>query len=174
MARIIRSSTALALVVVAAVAAACAEARAPDYHPPTFTVTGKVQCQDCTKNWNAYAYNARPIPGSVVGITCLDDRGRAVYHGSDATDGQGVFNVEVPGKVNGCDLAPSRCLVRLAASGDAACSVFTDFNRGRAGETPARLTHVSPGKATYAVGPYYCTLPQCDVKASDDDDDVCQ
>lgn len=58
-----RGMPALALVV-AAVAVACAEARLPDYHPSTFTVTGKVQCQDCTKNWNAYAYNAKPIPGS--------------------------------------------------------------------------------------------------------------
>jgi hypothetical protein len=60
----------LALVAAAAVliaaASRAAEARGPDYryHPSTFTVTGKVQCQDCTKNWNAYAYNARPIPGS--------------------------------------------------------------------------------------------------------------
>jgi hypothetical protein len=63
----------LALVAAAAVliaaASRAAEARGPDYryHPSTFTVTGKVQCQDCTKNWNAYAYNARPIPGS---FTC--------------------------------------------------------------------------------------------------------
>ncbi|KAG2539591.1 hypothetical protein PVAP13_9NG465000 [Panicum virgatum] len=77
MARIIRSTRALALVAAAAVviAAAAAAARVPDYHPSTFTVTGTVQCQDCTKNWNAYAYNARPIPGSVVGITCVDGRG---------------------------------------------------------------------------------------------------
>lgn len=110
----------------------------------------------------------------MVGITCVDDRGRAVYHGSDATDGEGVFNIEVPSKANnGRDLAPSRCLVRLASSGDAGCAVFTDFNGGKTGQTPSRLTHVSPDKqATYAVGPYYCTLPRCDVK--DDDKDACQ
>lgn len=165
---------ALALVV-AAVAVACAEARLPDYHPSTFTVTGKVQCQDCTKNWNAYAYNAKPIPGSKVSITCRDDRSRVVYHGSDYTDGQGIFNIEVPSKAtNGCDLAPSRCLVRLASSGDAACAAFTDFNRGQTGQVPSRLTHASPTKVTYAVGPYYCTLRQCDddVKG-DDEDDAC-
>ncbi|OEL23347.1 hypothetical protein BAE44_0015632 [Dichanthelium oligosanthes] len=164
-----RSMPALALVVAIAAAAWCAEARVPDHHPSTFTVTGKVQCQDCSKNWNAYAYNGRAIPGSVVGITCVDDRGRVVYHGSDATDGQGVFNIEVPSKVNCGDLAPSRCLVRLASSGDAGCAVFTNFNSGKTGEKPSRLTHVSPDKATYAVGPYYCTLPRCDVK----DDDAC-
>lgn len=60
----IGSKLALALVVAIAAAAALADARVPDYHPSTFTVTGKVQCQDCTKNWNAYAYNAKPIPGS--------------------------------------------------------------------------------------------------------------
>ncbi|PUZ40283.1 hypothetical protein GQ55_9G411400 [Panicum hallii var. hallii] len=166
----IRSMRALALVAAAVViaAAARAAARVPDYHPSTFTVTGKVQCQDCTTNWNAYAYNARPIPGSVVGITCVDDRGRVVHHGSDATDGQGVFNIEVPSKVNGVDLAPSRCLVRLASSGDAGCAVFTDFNRGKTGQKPSRRTHFSPDKATYAVGPYYCTLQRCDVKGDDD------
>ncbi|TKV95124.1 hypothetical protein SEVIR_9G340300v4 [Setaria viridis] len=168
----IRGMPMLALLAAAVViaAAARAEARVPDYHPSTFTVTGQVQCQDCTKNWNAYAYNARPIPGSVVGITCVDDRGRVVYHGSDATDGQGVFNVEVPSKVNGCDLTASRCLVRLASSGDAGCAVPTNFNGGRAGEKPSRLTHFSPDRATYALGPYYYTLPRCDVK---DDDAAC-
>ncbi|KAF8728022.1 hypothetical protein HU200_018595 [Digitaria exilis] len=166
----IRSTLALALAVAIA-AASLADARLPDYHPSTFTVTGKVQCQDCTKNWNAYAYNAKPIPGSMVGITCADDRGRAVYHGSDATDGEGVFIIEVPSKVNDRDLAPSRCVVRLASSGDAGCAVLTDFNGGKTGQTPSRLTHVSPGKSTYAVGPYYCTLPRCDVK--DDDEAAC-
>ena len=183
---------ALALVV-AAVAVACAEARLPDYHPPTFTVTGEVQCQDCTKNWNAYAYNGKPIPGSFpvapfrapslpdrqinppcpragskVSITCRDNNNRVVYHGSDTTDGEGVFNIEVPRKAksNGRDIEASRCLVRLASSGDAGCAVFTDFNRGRTGQTPSRLTRASPNKETYAVGPYYCTLPQCD---KDDD-----
>ncbi|CAN6305967.1 unnamed protein product [Urochloa humidicola] len=170
---IIRSMPALALVAAAVVLAAAARAAAkvPDYHPSTFTVTGKVQCQDCTKNWNAYAYNARPIPGSVVGITCVDDRGRVVYHGSDAADGQGVFNIEVPSKAaNGGDIAAPRCLVRLASSGDAGCAVPTDFNGGGSGEKPSRLTHFSPDKATYAVGPYYYTLPRCDVK---DDGSAC-
>ena len=101
----------------------------------------------------------------MVGITCVDGRGRVVYHGSDATDGQGVFNIEVPSKAaSGADLAPSRCLVRLASSGDAGCAVLTDFNGGRTGQKPSRLTHSSPDRATYAVGPYYCTLPRCDVK----------
>ncbi|KAG0550352.1 hypothetical protein BDA96_01G330800 [Sorghum bicolor] len=162
----IRVMPALALLLV--VAAACAEAWRPDYyHPPTFTVTGKVQCQDCTKNWNAYAYNARPIPRSKVSITCRDKNSRVVYHGSDDTDVQGVFNIEVPKTAN---VEASRCLVRLASSGDAACAVFTDFNRGRTGQVPSRLTRASPTKETYAVGPYYCTLPQCDVEAKDDDD----
>ncbi|XP_066387439.1 uncharacterized protein [Miscanthus floridulus] len=166
----VRGMPALALVV-AAVAVACAEARLPDYHPPTFTVTGKVQCQDCTKNWNAYAYNAKPIPGSKVSITCRDTNNRVVHHSSDYTDGQGVFNIEVPRKAknNDRDIEASRCLVRLASSGDAACAVFTDFNRGKTGQIPSRLTHASPNKETYAVGPYYCTLRQCDVKVKDAD-----
>lgn len=93
-----------------------------------------------------------------------------MYHGSDATDVQGVFNIEVPSKArNGRDIEASRCTLRLASSGDAACAVFTDFNRGRTGQIPSRLTHASPNKETYAVGPYYCTLRQCDVKVKDDD-----
>nr|CAB3495339.1 unnamed protein product [Digitaria exilis] len=116
----IRSTLALALAVAIA-AASLADARLPDYHPSTFTVTGK-----------------------------------------------GVFIIEVPSKVNGRDLAPSRCIVRLASSGDAGCAVLTDFNGGKTGQTPSRLTHVSPGKSTYAVGPYYCTLPRCDVKEDDE------
>lgn len=104
-----------------------------------------------------------------MSITCRDDRRRVVYHGSDATDAQGVFNIEVPSKArNGRDIAPSRCLVRLASSGDAACAVFTDFNRGETGQVPSRVTHASPNRVTYAVGPYYYTLRQCDVKEYDD------
>lgn len=58
------SVRALALAV-AVVVAAVAEAKGPgyDYEVKKFTVTGTVLCQDCTKNWNAYAYNAKPIPG---------------------------------------------------------------------------------------------------------------
>jgi hypothetical protein len=88
-----RGMPALALVVVAAVAVACAEARLPDYHPSTFTVTGKVQCQDCTKNWNAYAYNAKPIPGSFPFLSlppCLA--------GSGAVDTRYIYSPDRPGR----------------------------------------------------------------------------
>lgn len=51
-----------ALVLVAA--ATCADA-GESYGASKFTVTGTVLCQDCTKNWNAYAYNAKPIAGTV-------------------------------------------------------------------------------------------------------------
>lgn len=51
------------LALVAALAVACAEASV-NYGESKFTVTGTVLCQDCTKNWNAYAYNGKPIAGS--------------------------------------------------------------------------------------------------------------
>jgi hypothetical protein len=58
--------TLLALVAVAAAAAAATRADAwHNYGAAKFTVTGSVLCQDCTKSWNAYAYNAKPIPGSL-------------------------------------------------------------------------------------------------------------
>lgn len=59
---------ALALVAALAMAAnTCAEA-GRDYGAgqSKFTITGTVLCQDCTKNWNAYACNAKPIPGTFL------------------------------------------------------------------------------------------------------------
>ncbi|KAK3157059.1 hypothetical protein QOZ80_2AG0115620 [Eleusine coracana subsp. coracana] len=169
----LRSRLALAMAIVVAAAAMRADARGPgyDYEVKKFTVKGTVLCQDCTKNWNAYAYNARPIPGSVVGVTCLDKRtGRTVYHGRDATDDKGVFNIEVPAEVRGgCRLEPTDCLVRIASSGDAGCAVLTNFNGGRTGEKPYRPVKIFPGEVTYAVGPYYATLPKCDVKGDGGD-----
>ncbi|BAF27127.1 pistil-specific extensin-like protein [Oryza sativa Japonica Group] len=158
--------TLLALVAVAAAAAAATRADAwHNYGAAKFTVTGSVLCQDCTKSWNAYAYNAKPIPGSMVGITCLDkETGRTVYHGTDKTDDKGMFNIEVPYTVGSAHLHPSACLVRLASSGDHGCAVFTNFNGGKTGERPCRPSHVYPGRVTYSAGPFYFTLSQCDVK----------
>ncbi|XP_006662569.1 uncharacterized protein LOC102709404 [Oryza brachyantha] len=159
----------LALVALAAAAAATCAAAWGNYGESKFTVTGSVLCQDCTKNWNAYAYNAKPVPGSSVGITCLDKKtGRTVYHATDRTDGKGVFNLEVPYAVGGADLDPSDCLVRLASSGDQGCAVFTDFNGGKTGERPSRPSRLGPGIVAYAAGPFYFTLAQCDLK-----DDSC-
>ncbi|CAM0956297.1 unnamed protein product [Alopecurus aequalis] len=152
------------LVALALVAAADAGGK---YGASKFRVTGTVRCQDCTKNWNTYAYNAKPIAGSVVAVTCLDKRtGRTVFHGRDATDEEGVFNVEVPYVVSSCHLDPSECLVRLVSSGDKSCAVFTNFNSGRTGEKPSRPYRSGPNEVVYQAGPYYTTLPQCDV---DDD-----
>uniref|UniRef100_A0A0D9XM40 Pollen Ole e 1 allergen and extensin family protein n=1 Tax=Leersia perrieri TaxID=77586 RepID=A0A0D9XM40_9ORYZ len=162
-----RSASMLALVVaVAAAAATCADAW-HNYGASKFTVTGSVLCQDCTKSWNAYAYNAKPIPESVVGITCLDkETGRTVYHSVDKTDGKGMFNLEVPYTIGKASLHPSSCLVRLASSGNQGCAVFTNFNGGKTGERPSRPSHVYPGKVTYAAGPFYFTLTQCDDKGA--------
>jgi hypothetical protein len=48
--------------------------------------------------------------------------------------------------------------------------VLTNFNGGRSGEKPSRPYRSCPGEVAYRAGPYYSTLPQCDV---DDDDKSC-
>ena len=107
----------------------------------------------------------------MVAVTCLDKHtGRTVFHGRDATDEEGVFNVEVPYVVSNCHLDPSECLVRVVSSGDAGCAVLTNFNLGRTGEKPSRPYRSGPTEAVYSAGPYYSTLPQCDVL---DDDKSC-
>uniref|UniRef100_A0ACD5TML8 Uncharacterized protein n=1 Tax=Avena sativa TaxID=4498 RepID=A0ACD5TML8_AVESA len=152
-------------------AAATPAAAGGNHGASKFRVTGTVLCQDCTKNWNAYAYNAKPIPGSLVAVTCLDKHtGRTVFYGKDATDEEGVFNVDVPYVVNTCHLDPSECLVRLVYSGDKGCAVLTNFNSGRTGERPFRPYRSCPTEVVYSAGPYYATLPQCDV---DDDEKSC-
>ena len=62
----LRSMRVLALVAAVVVAAAARADAWTRYDEKQFTVTGTVLCQDCTKNWNAYAYNAKPIPGSCL------------------------------------------------------------------------------------------------------------
>ncbi|EMS47447.1 hypothetical protein TRIUR3_04223 [Triticum urartu] len=162
-----RASMLAALVLVAA--ATCADA-GESYGASMFTVTGTVLCQDCTKNWNAYAYNAKPIAGSVVAVTCLDEHtGRTVIHRTDTTDEEGVFKVEVPYAHDGgsCRLDPAHCLVRLVRSGDKGCAVLTNFNGGTTGEKPYRPSRVSPTEVAYSAGPYYATFTQCDVDGDD-------
>ncbi|KAL6905294.1 hypothetical protein ACP4OV_002895 [Aristida adscensionis] len=169
-----RSVPVLALLVAVVAAAAAARAEASrHYGASKFAVTGTVLCQDCAKNWNAYAYNARPIPGSVVAVTCLAKRtGKMVYHGTDTTDSKGAFTIEVPYLVHGCELEATDCVVRLASSGDAACAVLTNFNGGKEGDKPSRCVQNGLGDVVvYAVGPYYAAPAQCDVKDKDDDDD---
>jgi hypothetical protein len=53
------------LLVALTLAAAAARADAGwSYGASKFRITGTVLCQDCTKNWNTYAYNAKPINGT--------------------------------------------------------------------------------------------------------------
>jgi hypothetical protein len=55
--------TASMLLLVALAVATRADAGG-NYGASKFTITGTVLCQDCTKNWNAYAYNAKPVAGT--------------------------------------------------------------------------------------------------------------
>jgi hypothetical protein len=53
------------LLVALTLAAAATRADAGwNYGASKFRITGTVLCQDCTKNWNTYAYNAKPIAGT--------------------------------------------------------------------------------------------------------------
>ncbi|CBI30197.3 unnamed protein product, partial [Vitis vinifera] len=54
-------------------------------------VGGKVLCQDCTKGWNEWVNGSNPIKGSRVSVTCMDDRRRVMYYGSDETDEAGKY-----------------------------------------------------------------------------------
>jgi hypothetical protein len=49
-----------------------------NYGASKFTITGTVLCQDCTKNWNAYAYNAKPVAGTFP-LTDTDPRRRRAH-----------------------------------------------------------------------------------------------
>ncbi|XP_020259457.1 uncharacterized protein LOC109835887 isoform X2 [Asparagus officinalis] len=117
--------------------------------PKFIHVGGKVMCQDCTQ-------------GSKVAVTCMDARKRVVYHVSDDTDEQGDFDVLVSKYVNGKEVNPERCAVRLVSSPDQACNVMTDFGNGRSGVKLYRPSHVYPGMVKYTVGPFFFTSPMCD------------
>jgi len=92
----------------------------------------------------------------------MDARKRVVYHVSDDTDERGEFDVPVSKYVNGKELKPEGCSVRLVSSPDQACSVMTNFGGGRSGVKLHRPSHVYPGMVKYTVGPFFFTSPMCD------------
>nr|XP_011468000.1 PREDICTED: proline-rich protein 3 [Fragaria vesca subsp. vesca] len=143
--------------------------------PKVIRVDGKVLCQDCTEGWNEWVHGARPIIGGKVSVTCLDERKRVVYYGSDLTDETGQFELTINKyTIHGKELQAKRCSVRLVSSPDATCNVLTDFAGGRSGVKLQRPSSVYRDLVKYTLGPFYYTTPMCEEpdthdKSTDDD-----
>ncbi|KAH7690796.1 hypothetical protein IHE45_02G074100 [Dioscorea alata] len=126
-------------------------------------IGGKVLCQDCTKDWNHWAYGATSLKGCKVSVTCMDERRRVVYHANDETDDQGEFQLLVNKYINGKELKHEKgCTVRLVSSPHPNCNIATDFGKGKSGAKLCSPSHVYPGLVKYTVGPFYFTSPMCD------------
>ncbi|KAI4319536.1 hypothetical protein MLD38_033122 [Melastoma candidum] len=125
-------------------------------------VGGEIHCQDCTKDWNHWTKGSTPIKGAKVSVTCMDERQRVVYYGSDMSDEAGRFNVIFGKYVHGKPVTDRLCKVRLVSSPDQACNVATDFAGGRSGVKLEHPTFVYREITKYTVGPLYYTPPMCE------------
>ncbi|KAK3406252.1 hypothetical protein EUGRSUZ_K02418 [Eucalyptus grandis] len=125
-------------------------------------VGGRVLCQDCTKGYDEWVKGGSPIKGAKVSLTCMDQRYRVIFYGSDDTDGTGQFNMIVDKYINGKQLNEKLCLVRLVSSPDPTCNVATDFAGGCRGVKLSRPRSVYREVIKYAVGPLYYTSPMCE------------
>ncbi|XP_028108487.1 pistil-specific extensin-like protein [Camellia sinensis] len=124
-------------------------------------VGGKVLCQDCSQGWNEWVHGAKPIMGCKVSITCMDERKRVTYYGSDETDEAGDYEMTLNKYINGGkELDPNKCSVRLASSPDPVCNIATDFAGGRSGVKLRRATVVY--RVKHVLSPFYYTTPMCD------------
>ncbi|KAG6538675.1 pistil-specific extensin-like protein [Zingiber officinale] len=126
-------------------------------------ISGKVLCQDCNQGWAEWI-DGKPIKGAKVAVTCMDCRGRVVYHGSDFTDEKGEFELKVVRqRAYGKAIEVEDCTVRLEdSSPDSTCNVRTDFGGGRSGVRPHDPSAFQSGLVKYTVGPFYFTPPDCD------------
>ncbi|XP_057982192.1 pistil-specific extensin-like protein [Malania oleifera] len=125
-------------------------------------VGGRVLCQDCTKSWNHWLHPSNPIQGSKVSITCMDERRRVTYYGSDETDKEGEFNMVIPKYVKGKEVKERGCKVRVVSSPDPACNIPTDFAGGRSGVNLGTPSIVYRHKIKHTMGPFYYTTPMCE------------
>ncbi|KFK38341.1 hypothetical protein AALP_AA3G101500 [Arabis alpina] len=97
-------------------------------------VTGKVLCQDCSLSYEQWISGSVPIKEAVVSVTCMDERRRVRYYGSDKTDERGQFDLIVNKTLyGGKDLKPQLCNVRLVSSPDQSCNIPTNFGDGQTG-----------------------------------------
>ncbi|KAJ8754046.1 hypothetical protein K2173_001944 [Erythroxylum novogranatense] len=125
-------------------------------------VGGKVMCQDCTKNYNAWINGDRPIKGCRVSLTCMDEGGRVIYYGSDETNEQGQFEMTLSKVLNGKELKEKLCSVRLVSSPNPTCNVLTDFAGGKSGVKLRGPSLVYRDLIKYVLAPFYFTSPICD------------
>lgn len=114
--------------------------------------------------------------GCKVSVTCLDDRSRVIYYGSDLTDEAGDFEMMINKYINGKMLNDKNCFLRLVSSPDPVCNIATDFAGGKTGVKLHRPTVVYRDIIKYVLGPFYYTTPMCDepdtATSSDDESDV--
>ncbi|CAN6809822.1 unnamed protein product [Brassica oleracea var. botrytis] len=126
-------------------------------------VAGKVMCQDCTRNYDKWINGSEPIKGAVVSITCMDERERVRYYGSDKTDERGQFDLIVDKVLyGGKNLKPKLCTVRLVSSPDKSCDIPTDFGNGQSGVKLVQPFMVFKDLVKFVVGPFYYTTPMCE------------
>lgn len=108
------------------------------------------------------------VAGCKVSITCMDERSRVVYYGSDMTDELGQFDIIVNKYINGKKLKTKLCWVRLVSSPHPTCNILTDFAGGRSGVKLSLPTLVYRDRTEYTLGPFYFTSPLCDEPDTDD------
>ena len=108
--------------------------------------------------------------GCKVSLTCLDERKRVMYYGSDTTDDEGEFDMSVSKYINGKELKEKLCSVRLVSSPDQTCNILTDFAGGKSGVKLRRPTHVYRDVVKYMLGPFFFTTPMCDQPHTTADD----
>uniref|UniRef100_M4ELY6 Uncharacterized protein n=1 Tax=Brassica campestris TaxID=3711 RepID=M4ELY6_BRACM len=100
---------------------------------------------------------------AVVSITCMDERERVRYYGSDKTDERGQFDLIVDKVLyGGKNLKPNLCNVRLVSPADQSCGIPTDFGNGQTGEKLVQPFMVFKNLVKFVVGPFYYTTPMCD------------
>ncbi|CAL1373036.1 unnamed protein product [Linum trigynum] len=134
-------------------------------------VSGKVLCQDCQKSYKDWISGERPIKGSTVSLTCMDDRKRVHHYDSDLTDERGEYEMVVSKYVNGKRLNEKQCWVRLVSSPDSDCNVLTDFAGGKSGVRLSQPTSAYRGTTKYDVGSFYYTHPRCERPEIGESDD---
>lgn len=100
--------------------------------------------------------------GCKVSVMCRDIRHRVVYYGSDLTDEAGVYEIIINKYVNGKEIDPKNCFVRLVSSPDPVCNIVTDFAGGKSGVKLHRPTEVYRDLVKYVLGTFYYTTPMCD------------
>ncbi|XP_072976423.1 non-classical arabinogalactan protein 30-like [Typha angustifolia] len=116
-------------------------------------VEGIVYCQSCSQSgWSLTG--AKGLPSAKVSITCRDHKNRPANYNVGTTDGNGYFlaTVDVTDIKDFYKHDPEQaCSVRLLASPDVNCNLFTNINNGLSGASIR-----DEGKRVY--GPAYDTL----------------